>query len=207
MASTSQTALVNYAARLVAASRITALTDGTKNANVAQDIYAICLDDLLASHNWNFATRRAKLARSSSTPTFGYDYAYVLPSDWLKTVSVHDNDNGDGTVDAKEEEVAGQGVICASVEDLYLVYVGTVTDVNRMPAKFRMAFVTALARDIAIAIADSNAIRDYFDGRARKALLAAQSVDAQGSAPEKRPAGSWVTSRGGWRTKTDSFRP
>ena len=38
---------------------------------------------------------------------------------------------------------------------------------------------------------------------ARWALLGARSSDAMGSRPERRPVGSWVTSRGGVRTQRD----
>lgn len=202
----SETDICNAAIRLVAGNRITSLTQGTKNANVASDLYEIVRDDLLRSHNWNFATRRASLARSATTPTFEFDYAYVLPSDWVRTISAHDNDGGTGTVECKEEEVGGQGVLCASVEALYLRYVALVTDTNRMPPDFRKALISSLARDIALPVADSNTVREFYTRQADRDILRAKAADAQGSYPEKRPVGSWHSSRGGWRTSTDSFR-
>lgn len=206
MAGVSETDLVTAAVRLVAGNRIASLTDGTKNANVANDLYSIVRDDLLRSHPWNFATKRVKLARSSTTPAFEFDYAYVLPADWMRTVSVHDNDGGTGTVFHREEETNGQGTILASVEDLYLRYVARIEDPNRMAADFRKALITSLARDIALPIANSNTLRDFFERKADRDILRAKASDGSGSFPERRPAGSWVSSRGGWRTHTDSFR-
>lgn len=206
MTDISEAALCTAALRLVAGKRITSLTQGTPNANDVNDLYTTARDDLLGDHNWNFATRRAKLARSSTAPTFEFDYAYVLPSDWVRTISVHNNDNGVGTVLHREEEVDGQGVICASVEDLYLRYVALVTDPNRMPVKFRRALISALARDLAMPVANSNTVREFYAKQAKSDLLKAKAADAMGASPEARPRGSWATSRGGWRTSTIQTR-
>ena len=92
------TDIVNKSLRMIGATRITSLTDGSTNANAANDIYTEVRDELLRSHPWNFATKRAKLAQSATTPTFEFDYAYPLPSDWIRTVSVHDNDPRYGTL-------------------------------------------------------------------------------------------------------------
>ena len=65
-----ETDIVNVALRLICGSPITSMTDGTKNGNVANDVFDELRDDMLRSHNWNFATKRASLARSATTPTF-----------------------------------------------------------------------------------------------------------------------------------------
>ena len=195
---TGETEIVNMALRLVAAARITSLGQGTKNAVVATEIYPIVRDDLLRSHPWNFATKRVQLARSATAPGFEYDYGYVAPADWMRTVSVHDNDGGISTIDYREEQVGGQRCILANVENVYLRYVSLVTDVALMPADFRMALVAALARDLAAPIAGSNTAYERLEERSLRTLSRAKSADAQGSSPERRPAGSWVTARGGW---------
>lgn len=196
----SVTDLVNAALRLVAGNRITSLTQGNKNANVASDLYEVVRDDLLRCHNWNFATKRAALARSSTAPGFEFDYGYAVPDDWMRTVSVHDNDGGIGTIVYREENVAGQRCILASTEQVYLRYVAKVTDPNMMPADFRTALVYSLARDLSQPVANSGSAVDRMDARAERKIMAAKSSDAMGSSPERRPVGSWVASRqGGWR--------
>jgi hypothetical protein len=194
---TAETDIVNVALRLIGAQPITSLSDGTKSANAADDIYTELLDDVLRTHNWNFATKRQKLARSSTAPAFEFDYAYAVPSDWLKTVSVHDNDAGTGTLFYREELVADQRVICTSASEVYLRYIGRVTDPNLMPADFRRVFQTALARDLAVPVASSNTLADLMARDHRRALARARSGDAMGSFPEQRPRGSWASSRGG----------
>lgn len=183
--------------RLLKANRITSLTDGSNNANAANDVFTEVRDDVLRAHNWNFATKRQKLAQSSTAPTFEFDNAYPLPSDWLRTVSVHDNDAGAGTVLFREEEVADQGVILSSADELWIRYVYRVTDPNRMAADFRTAFAYELALAMPGVSNLSAAREDALEKRATRRLRRAKHSDAVGSMPERRPAGSWHSSRGG----------
>lgn len=192
----SETDIANVALRLVGGTRITSLTQGTPNANAVQDIYEEIRDHLL-EFPWNFATTRVKLARSATAPTFGYDYAYALPSDWVFTISIHDNDEGVGIFDYREEQVGDQRVISTDSEDVYMVYTSKEIDTNIMSAAFRKAFASAIARDLAITIANSNILEDQLSKRATKDLARAKSLDAMGSFPEQRPRGSWANSRNG----------
>ena len=191
-----ETDIVNVALRLVGAQPITSLDDGSESGNVASDIYTELRDDLLASHEWNFATRRVKLAQSSTAPTYEFDHAYALPSDWIRTVSVADNDDGYGNIDYREEEVDNQGVIVSSADDIYMTYIYRVTDPNRMSSDFRRVLQLALARDLAIPLAESLSMNEKYERSARRALGRAKSKDALGSFPESRPRGSWVNARG-----------
>ena len=194
----SETSIANVALRLVGGTRITSLTQGTPNANAVQDIYTELRDNLL-TFPWNFATKRVQLGESATAPAFGYDNAFAHPSDWIYTISRHDNDAGYGTMDYRHEQVAGQNVIVTNVENVYMTYTYIETDPNLMPASFRVALSSALARDLAITIANSNVLEDQLSKRADRDLGRAKSIDAVGSFPEPRPRGSWADSRNGWR--------
>ena len=199
----SETDVINRGLRSIGATRITSRTDGSNSANVADDIYDEVRDELLRCHPWNFATKRTQLSQSATDPEFEFDYAYPLPSDWIMTISVHNNDAGHGTVLYREEFVGSQKVIVASSDQLYLRYVYRVTDANQMSADFRTALSYAIAQALAIPLASSNTLEGTMAKRARSALLRAQSRDALGGYPELRPRGSWASSRGG--RKKDDF--
>lgn len=194
-----ETDVVNVALRRIGATRIISLTDGSKSANAADDIYTEIRDDLLRSHPWNFATKRVKLAQSSTIPTFEFDFAYPLPSDWLRTVSVHDNDAGWSTVLYRMELNAGVRSLLASRSELWLRYISRVTDTNLMALDFRITFEFKLAAALAIPLASSNTLEETMTKRADRAMARARSSDAMGSFPELRPMGSWAISRGGRR--------
>ena len=88
----SEVGIVNIALqRIKNTKRISDLGEGTKEANAADDIYDEMRDLLLDLHTWNFATKRVKLGRLSSTPAFGWDYEYELPADFIRVVSAHNN--------------------------------------------------------------------------------------------------------------------
>lgn len=201
----SETIMINHALHKIGGDRITSRTDGSKNANIANDIYDELRDSLLRSHPWNFATKRQQLAQSATAPSFEFDYAYPLPADWMRTISVHDNDAGYGTLLYREELVASQRCIVASSDSIYLRYVYQVTDANLMAADFRTALVSALARDMSVPVAASNTLHDTYANQHLLDISKAKNTDAQGGFPEMRPRGSWASSRGGFRTGRDDF--
>lgn len=194
----SETSIVNEAMRLLKAQRIVSLSDGSNNANTANDVYVEVRDDLLRSHNWNFATKRQKLALSSTAPVFEFDNAFPLPSDWMRTVSVHDNDAGSGTMLYREEEIANAGAIVTSADEVWLRYIYRVTDPNRMAADFRTALSYALALAMPGISNLSVSRENILENRATTRLRKAKHSDAMGSTPERRPVGSWVTVRNGY---------
>ena len=195
---TSETDIAKEALYLLKAGRIDSLSEDTNNAIKINDVFESVRDRLLRGHNWNFAQKWVKLAQSSTTPVFEFDNAYVLPADWIRTVSVHDNDAGAGGLLYREGEVAGQGVILHSADELWMRYIYRVTDPNRMAADFITAFAYALALAVpGIPNASTTSLVELRK-EARIMLREAKHSDAVGSAPERRPVGSWVTSRGGW---------
>ena len=186
--------IANRSLRKVGGSRITSFTQGTKNANAVEDIFEDLRDELL-DYPWNFASERAKLARLSTTPGFGWDHAYAMPDQWLRTRSVHDNVDGTGVIFYYMEQVAGQIALVTSADTVYIRYVKRVTDPNLWSVGFRHAYVDALARELAIPIAGSKLLFEKLERTARRTLAAAKSTDSIQSFPERRPRGSWVTSR------------
>ena len=189
--------VINVALRRVGATRIIDFTDDGASATVAEDLFSEVLDDLLRQHAWNFATRRAKLAQLSETPTFEFDHAYSVPPEWIRTVSVHPNSEGAGTMFYREEQVDDKRVIVTSADEVYLRYIVRIVDPNLWPPDFRNALSMLLARDFAIALGNSNTMHVNFEQLSRNAIARARSSDSMGSSPERLPRGSWVTRRGG----------
>lgn len=201
----SDTDIANVALRLLKAQKIV-FSDGSKNANVVDDVFEDTREDLLRSHNWNFATKRVKLTAGGTAPTFEFDNAFLFPADWLRTVSVHDNDAGAGALLYRHEEVNSVGSIITSADEVWMRYIYDLSTSTLMPADFRMAFSYALAVAMP-GISNLSASReDLLERSATRVLRRAKHADAVGSSPESRPAGSWVTVRGGypgWRAWPD----
>jgi hypothetical protein len=187
----SKVGICNSALIKLGASTIMSLTDGSKNANLCNEQYGKLRDELLRAHPWNFAIRRAKLAQLSAAPAFGFAHAYQLPADWLRTVSVHDNEAGTGAV---RYRIEGRRIL-ADAPDIYLRYVSVVDDPNDMPAAFQEALAWRIAADLAQAVTQSTTVQEAMLQGFRPALATAKSIDAIEDFPESQPQSGWVTVR------------
>ena len=80
----------------IGASSITSFEDGTAEAEVAGNLYSYIRDALLSSYPWSFILTQTQLARLESTPLADFNYAYLLPSDFLRIISVGYGNKGRG---------------------------------------------------------------------------------------------------------------
>lgn len=200
----SETELVNSALRRVGETRITALSDVVPRAGVANDILAAERDAALVRHTWNFATTRVELAVLATAPAFEFTYAFVLPADYLRVVSVSDSNAGGGSPEYKIEAVdqgSGSFVNCilCNYSRLWLRYVRRVTTVSLMHVGFQEVLVLRMAKIFAIACANSSTLREQMDEDLKRTVREMKSIDAIEDYPERLPEGSWLTERwGSW---------
>lgn len=190
------------------AKRILALTDSVGSAGIASDVLTSERDDLLRSGVWNFAVTRIKLGQLATLPVFGWSFAYTLPSDCERVVSVHDTVDGASVVPYKIESLLQSdgsyiNVIATDANAVYLRYCRKVTDPNLMTASFRQVLILRLAKIFAISIAKSNPLFQALDAEEQKAERRARSIDGIEDWPETLPEGSWATSRRAWGWQRD----
>lgn len=185
--------ICNSALSKIGASRIVSLTEGSKSANFCAEQYPKIRDKLLRRHIWNFAVERAKLAKISTAPVSGFDNQYQLPSDWLRTIAVHDNDAGVGTLRYKMENRK----ILTNADEVWLRYIKQIIDANEMTSDFVEALASALAREAAIPLANSNTLKKDMADEHLRDLRVARSTDAIEDFPDDIPEGSWVNIRHG----------
>lgn len=189
----SEVGIVNVALRMLGAKRIAALTDDNENAKRANDVYEPLRDYLMRSHVWNFAVKRRKLGQLATAPTYEYDYAYQLPSDWLRTVEVHDNSAGTHQAIYRIEE----SKVLSDAPDIWLRYVAKITDPNQMTGDFRHTLSCLIARDLALPVTNSNTVRQEMKDEFKKVFRQARSADSIEDFPDSFPEGSWSTARQG----------
>ena len=187
----------NAALQLIKNSKqITSLEQGTKEANACEIIFDEMRDATLEVHNWNFATKRVKLAQLTDTPEFEWDYAYQLPSDFLRVVSVHNNSTGRDRIPYKIEN----GEILSDAEDLFLRYVARVEDPNLMPATFRLARSKILASRLAVTLTGSASLsKEMYEQYVSEYLPTAKSADSIQDMADQLPESDWISIRSGQR--------
>lgn len=185
------TTICNSALAKIGAARITSLAEGSRNANLCAGLYEACRDDLLRAHSWNFAAARAKLARDAEAPAFGYAHAHVLPADWIRCIAAFGDAGGRAVLRYRIEG----GRLLSDAEDVYLRYLRRVAEVNLMPPDFREALACLLARELAVPVAQSNALEEKLDARLRDRLRRARSTDGLEDGAEALPVGAWAEVR------------
>lgn len=82
-------ALANQALGLLGAKAIE-LDGSSTNHTYCTSFFDDCRDEILASHPWNFARKRA-FAIQTTDPLFGYDNAFTVPSDALRILKIADD--------------------------------------------------------------------------------------------------------------------
>ena len=78
--------VMNLALLEIGANIISDFTDNTPNAIKANAVYLYLLDEVLQARDWRFAKLRADLQQSTTTPDYGYNFAYAMPTDFLRLV-------------------------------------------------------------------------------------------------------------------------
>lgn len=204
MAGVTPTSLCNVALRRIGAKSIKSLdTDHDREAEICRELYHDARRTVLSMHNWNAAKRAAQLTVNSDvTPTF-WDYAFTLPDDYVRLISVHPSDDLNSIMEYSLQDANDSDadlVLMVDASTCYIQYIFDATDLNIMGQGFRDCLAFVLARDLASALDKSAALKTLTAGEMRRALLLAKSVDGMEEYPERLAEGSWVKARSGLRT-------
>ena len=179
---------------------ISALDEGSSQSEHCTRFYPIALDALLEMHTWSFATKRASLALFD-VESYAWEFAYALPSDCVRVISVLENEStDDDAVQPYEIETTadGQDVLYTNVENAVIRYVSKVTDSGR----FTPLFVDCLSRLLASYLAgpiikgDSGVkMAQAMYGAFLRSLGFAASSDANQRKDDDTYEASWIGAR------------
>ena len=168
--------ICNSALNLIGASTISALTEDTKNARLCNQRYEPVRNRVFRGHNWNCLIKRVELARNSTAPVMEFNYAYALPSDFLRIMKIH-NGTTDSIAADLPYKVEGKNIVTDQTT-VYLVYVALDTDPNNYDAYLREAISHQLAADLAYAITNNATLANNYMARADERLREARFIDA-----------------------------
>lgn len=182
-----ETSICNSALIKVGGARITSLADTSKEGLLCNERYEKCRDELLRSHPWNFALKRASPAADGTAPTWGYTYRYAMPADCLRVFRMEDNG-----IEWKSE---GRYILTDEPGPLNILYIAQITDTSKFDPMFAEALSLRLAADIAYAMTNSAAMQENMWNAYLKMVAQARSMDGQEGTPEAIEAESWLDSR------------
>jgi hypothetical protein len=196
----SQVEIANRALTKLGAARIISFGDDNKQARAVQSMFAIVRDAELRAHIWSFSLKRASLAALTSTPDWGFEYEYELPSDCLRLIQVNDFYQGPSMDDYRNQSTAeyileGNKILTDYAAPLKIRYIKREEDTAQWDATFVEAFACRLAAEMAEDLTQSNQKKDAAWKEYQQALSLAIRSGAVEQQPQDMPDDSWMLSR------------
>ncbi len=173
---TSAVDIANSALNNIGASTINSLTEDSVAARIVNQRYVFVRDAVFRSHPWNCLVRRASLAQNSTAPTWGYTYAYNLPTDpyWLRVLRLEKLD--------LDYKVEGRTIV-SDEQTMKIKFIARVTDPNEYDTLLVESIAARLAADICYGITNSNALVANMVALYESKLKEARFVDATEGQP------------------------
>lgn len=183
----STTSISNAALAKVGGNLITSIDDGSIEATLCKERFDAVLDYMLEDHEWNFAIERASLARLATTPAYGYDYEFQLPSNpyCLRVVEREDN---------YPFKIEGRKLLCDE-DTCNIKYVKRIEELTDLSPEFVEAVTYSLAIEILYYITGSLSLKAALEQELMIVLRKAKTRDANQGTPKVQKDGTWITYR------------
>lgn len=196
----SQVEIANRALTKLGAARIISFEDDNKQARAIKSMFEIVRDAELRAHLWSFTVKRVELPALTTTPGWGYDYEYQLPSDYLRLLQVNDIYPGPSMEDYRNQSVAeyvveGRKILTNLVAPLKIRYCARIEDTTQWDAAFVEAFASRLAFELAEDLTQSTSKKESAKDDYKTAISSAIRADGIEQPPQDLPDDSWVLSR------------
>lgn len=170
-------ALASRALIRIGATPITSFDDGTAESEIAGALFAPVRDALLSAYAWGFATGQVALTQLETSPIADFDYAYQLPSDFLRALSA-----GSGTRGRGLEYRLSRGALHTNASSVILTYIFR-PDEEEFPPYFDQALISRMAAELTIPITESTSRAESLFDLAEKEFQRARQIDAQQDTP------------------------
>jgi len=187
-----ETGIVNLALLKIGTELITDLSDtNNPNAIKANALWEYLRDEVLEAFEWSFAKVRVQLAQSVSTPAFGWDYQYALPTDCLKIREMSPADT--------PYEIEGDYLVTdyddtdADAEDkVFVLFTKRITDCAKYSPAFIKALSYRLAQDLSLSIRMKEPLHDRMKALYDQTLVEAKMLTNQeGYVEDEKSVESW----------------
>lgn len=175
--SLSQFELINAALVKLGAFKITSLADASTESEIAGTLYGPVRDAVLSAYPWGFAVKQVALTAPTGTPVADYSYAFTVPTDTLRVLSIGISQMGAGL---PYRFVNNQ--IEVNTDQIILTYVARVAE-SAQPAYFDLVLINRLAAELCIPITENTARAEGLYRLSDLELARAKNIDAQQDTP------------------------
>jgi hypothetical protein len=119
-------------------------------------------------------------------PNFGWNYKFVLPSDYLRAVRLEPK---------AQKFVIEDGKLLTDDSEVYLLYISDITDTTKFDPAFDELLALHIAHQICYDVVQSNSLKETIAAELRVKLKDVRSFDAQEGTPEEFEADTFINSR------------
>lgn len=170
--------------------KITALNDGSAEADIAAALYPPVRDALLSYYPWGFAVAQVILNTPSTPPVADYTYAFALPNDHLRTLSIGTGGHGGGG----SYRLAGNRIE-TNLPEITLTYIQRVSETAQTPS-FDLVLIAKLAAEMCVPLTENASRAEILYRLSEQELARARSIDAQQDTPQRLNRFSLIDARG-----------
>ncbi len=173
----SSIALCSRALLKLGAGSIASFDEGTAEAEVAANLFGHVRDAMLSAHPWSFATGQTNLARLTAQPVADFAYAYQLPADFLRALSVGSGSRGRGA----DFRIAERR-LHTNLPGIVLTYIFRPSE-EEFPPFFDQALIARLSAEFSIPLTESTSRSEALNKLAEIEFGRAKTIDAQQDTP------------------------
>lgn len=127
---------------------------------------------------------------------FEYDYAFPLPSDFLRMIRTSIEAEGFADGDWRVENGTLGSVLMCNDDTLKIEYVARIEDVSRFDPLFVEVLAKMLAVKMCMRLTDNAALKGALSQELKDIAPMARYADATDSTPREITADAWLLSRG-----------
>ena len=190
-----ETSICNQALGRIGANQIGNVeTDTTVPAIQCRLHYEQTRDSLIRSYTWRFASARADLTVSGTTPDFEWDFQFPLPDDFFRMKSIYENRFSDENF--RSYALEGSNLL-TNESEMSIRYIKKVTDVSEFDSLFVKVLILLLADVLIGPLAGGDAkIQRKIDNALDELMPAVRALDGQETNTAGRfESGTWNDAR------------
>lgn len=187
MGAVSLAAICNKALALLGANRITSIDDDSVEARLCKELSDDVRKDLLRAHPWKFALTRATLAESATTPEWGWDHQFPLPSDCLRVVEMYGQEQDNWTEEGR--------FLLTDSDECKIKYIKDISTVGNFDSSFTTVYAIDLAIAMSYSLTTSEGMRDSLVKLRELKIREARTYSAQSAVGDRVYANDWLNSR------------
>jgi hypothetical protein len=171
-----EVAICNQALGWLGGNSISSLGDSSNEAQLCNANYANLRDAVLEDAAWSFAIKRARIAKLSAAPEYGFASQFVLPKDTIRVLNVQDG-GYDTDPDVPGWQREGNTIVCDR-DAIYIKYIARISDTTMFTSGFKQALAARIAADLSIPLTQSRQMQSDMWSLYRAKLGDASTTDS-----------------------------